>query len=236
MAITIRARFSKGDALRYISHLDLQRMFGRALRRANIPVAYSQGFNPHPRLSFGSALGVGTTSESEFIDVDLAEMLDEQDFITKMNKILPPGFSIEEAVIYETEEGAKQKTLMSVINTAEYEIYFYPRESKVTIELEQALAALDKLNETQEWIVSRFSKKKDRELDIKPFVYWMEIVFDEQVMILKAMVKSGSEANVRPDELVTALKTYGDLPEMPYHIHRKKLGIIDETKSIKQPF
>ena len=69
----IIARFEKGEAVRFVSHLDIQRTFQRAFRRANIPLAYSQGFNPHPQLSFATALSLGYTSEAEWFDVKLAE-------------------------------------------------------------------------------------------------------------------------------------------------------------------
>ncbi|OEF98355.1 TIGR03936 family radical SAM-associated protein [Desulfuribacillus alkaliarsenatis] len=257
MIRTMRARFSKGDGLRYISHLDLQRMFGRALRRARIPIAYSQGFNPHPRLAFGSALGVGTTSESEFLDIDLNEPMTPDEFMQQMNGILPEGLRIEEAHLYELgEEPKKLKTLMSVINAAEYEIYIYPetQNSEASAESEslaksraeslakfqeQLQAALHKINLKDSWVISRFSKKKERELDIKPFVYQIECITeadsDDTKVVVRALVKSGSEANVRPDEIIEVLRTYGELPEAPYQIHRKNLGIMEE-QMIKKPF
>jgi len=232
MTVVMRAQYTKGNEVRYISHLDLQRIFGRTLRRAKLPVAYSQGFNPHPKLSFGSALSVGTTSESEFIDIEMAELIEADEFVERMNQILPIGFKIIEAVAYSTaEEGVKLSTLMSVINAAEYEISFYDDTQLTDME-----AVIDKINQSESWSVTRSNKKKERILDIKPFVYSIEAKeADNNQLIVTAIVQAGSQANVRPTEIVEVLQVYGDAPTKSYNIHRKKLGIMDKGRIIK-PF
>ena len=93
----IIARFEKGEAVRFVSHLDIQRTFQRAFRRANIPLAYSQGFNPHPLLSFATALSLGYTSEAEWFDVKLAQDMCSDAFRDAVNAVLPGGFRILEA-------------------------------------------------------------------------------------------------------------------------------------------
>jgi len=232
MTVVMRAQYAKGIEIRYISHLDLQRIFGRALRRAKLPVAYSQGFNPHPKLSFGSALSVGTTSESEFIDIDMAEPIAADEFVERMNQVLPIGLKIVEASAYPTgEEGVKLNTLMSVIDTAEYEIRFYDAG-----QLTDMGVVIDKINQAESWFVVRSNKKKERELDIKPFVYSIEIKeADHNQLLVVALVQAGSQANVRPTEIVEVLQVYGYMPVKSYDIHRKKLGIMDKGRIIK-PF
>ena len=86
---TARMKFSKGEEVKYISHLDLQRTFQRALRRADIQIAYSQGFNPHPKLSFAMALAVGMTSEGEYVDVELAHPIDAKEMKERLNNLYP---------------------------------------------------------------------------------------------------------------------------------------------------
>ncbi len=240
MGEVIRMRFSKGDAVRYISHLDLQRIFGRALKRAKIPIAYSQGFNPHPKLSFGSALSVGTTSDSEYIDVDLAEPLKADAFISRMNQILPIGLRIEAAKTYVTgEEGKKLPTLMSVMNGAEYRISLHRVSDPGGLAVDVA-EALRNISEVPEWKVTRTNGKKQREVDIKPYVYRIEspatdMEADDSAVILTAVVQTGSEANVRPTELVEVLQTYGGISDISCMIHRSKLGIYDDGV-IVEPF
>lgn len=91
------ATFSKLDEVRFVSHLDMQRLFQRAFRRAGLPLAYSQGFNPHPLLSFATALSVGYTSSGEYFDVILTEHVDTDEFTERVNSVLPNGVRIIEA-------------------------------------------------------------------------------------------------------------------------------------------
>ena len=80
-----------------MSHLDIQRLFQRAFRRAGVPLAYSKGFNPHPQLSFATALSTGVTSECEWLDVELEKEMDPEQFISGVNETLPSGFAVLEA-------------------------------------------------------------------------------------------------------------------------------------------
>jgi len=114
----IRFQFAKREEVKFISHLDLLNTFTRAFRRAEIPVAYSHGFNPHPKISFGSVLPVGTTSEAEFADVDLESTLyaGTDDFIVRVNDQLPPGLELLEA----QEIPLKSEPLMAQISLASY--------------------------------------------------------------------------------------------------------------------
>ena len=93
----IRARLEKGDSIRYISHLDYVRAIDRAVRRAGIPIAYSEGFHPHARIAFGPALAVGIASVAEFADFELADCLGAGEFTSRMNSVLPAGLSILES-------------------------------------------------------------------------------------------------------------------------------------------
>jgi radical SAM-linked protein len=91
--------FTKKEAMKYISHLDLMRLFMRALRRGRIPIKISEGFNPHPKLSIKRALKLGLESENEEAIIALKQFIAPQDFIEKLQKQLPPGIFIKEAKI-----------------------------------------------------------------------------------------------------------------------------------------
>ena len=82
----LRTRVIKGSEVRFISHLDFMNTLTRALRRANLPIAFSQGYNPRPQISFASALAVSLTSESEYIDFELTKDLDQAEFRLRLNK------------------------------------------------------------------------------------------------------------------------------------------------------
>lgn len=94
----IVACYHKAPALRYISHLDIQRTLQRAFRRADLPLAYSMGFNPHPQLSFASALPTGTTSDAEWFDVELDAQLAPEAFLARVNAVLPAGLWLDGAM------------------------------------------------------------------------------------------------------------------------------------------
>lgn len=94
---TIRFKFTRGEELRFISHLDQQRLFQRAFRRAGLNIAHSNGFNPHPKLSFALAMSVGLMSDSEYGDVVLTRDIDLTEFTKRLNASLPEGLKVVEA-------------------------------------------------------------------------------------------------------------------------------------------
>ncbi len=118
----IIARFEKGERIRFVSHLDIQRTFQRAFRRADIPLAYSQGFNPHPQLSFAAALSLGYTSEAEWFDVKLAEEMEPDAFSAAVNAALPAGFRILEALAAPDSLPA----LSALMAAASYTVRIFP--------------------------------------------------------------------------------------------------------------
>ncbi|MGQ9630427.1 MAG: TIGR03936 family radical SAM-associated protein [bacterium] len=113
-----RIRFSKGDEAKYISHLDTVKAFYRALRRAGINVAYTRGYNPRPKVSFGPPLSVGCTSDSEYLDLEVEGDFGEAEVVDSLNAVMPPGFKVLAA------KEIKQRThsLMSICRYALYEI------------------------------------------------------------------------------------------------------------------
>lgn len=93
----IKVKYRKGEEIKYISHRDLIRAFHRAIRRAGLPVSYSQGFNPHMKVSWGQALKVGAASEGEFAEIQMERWVKPQELKEKLNQTLPPGLEILEA-------------------------------------------------------------------------------------------------------------------------------------------
>ena len=116
----IIAQFHKGDELRFISHLDILRLMQRAMRRAGFPLTYSQGFNPHPLVSFASALALGYTSDAEWVDVKLNEDILPKDFKERLNSSLPAGLSISCAKVIKDSE----KSLTMLLKQAAYRVIF----------------------------------------------------------------------------------------------------------------
>ena len=96
----LRIRFCRGEEIKFISHLDIMRLWQRALNRAGMPLAYSEGFNPHPRMSLAAPLALGVTSEAEFMDIVLAEWASPHSFTAAVSRQLPPGIKILRGLQY----------------------------------------------------------------------------------------------------------------------------------------
>lgn len=165
------ARLQKGDELRFISHLDLQRLLQRALRRASLPVKYSQGFNPHPLLSFSSALSVGYTSSAEWIDIRLEDGVTADSFRARINAALPRGLEVLEA--REIEEGLP--TLTALITRAGYRVRIALSAPLGAQALEEGLKALL----SGEILVEKRTKGGMKTVDIRPMVLSASLVDEE---------------------------------------------------------
>src|SRR5438067_4915348 len=114
----LRVTFARGEEMKYITHLDLMRFWERALRRAELPVAYSEGFTPHPQISLAAPLPVGTTSDAELMDVFLTERVMPRVFLEKAARQLPAGI----AVVSAEEVGLALPSVQADVRFAEYEV------------------------------------------------------------------------------------------------------------------
>jgi len=114
----LRARFSRGEPVKFISHLDIMRLWQRAFRRAGIELAYSEGFNPHPRIALAATLPLGVTSEAELMDVFTVKNITPHSFMTLANSHLPPGIEIVQVCHVPLE----LPSLQSRVRLAEYSV------------------------------------------------------------------------------------------------------------------
>jgi len=160
VADRIRFQFSKGEEVRFLSHLDLLRTLQRALRRAELPIAYSGGFSPKPLMSFGPALPVGICSVAEYGDFEFSQKTDPKEFTARLNSTLPAGLR----VIHAVSLPAGSPALMRVINAAEYEIIL---AAKTPAEIEKRLAWLFGRDT---FLVKRETKKRNITLNALPLL------------------------------------------------------------------
>ncbi|MCX6012906.1 MAG: TIGR03936 family radical SAM-associated protein [Chloroflexi bacterium] len=130
MSNRIRIRFHRGSEIKYISHLDLMRLFERALRRSNISIIYSEGFSAHPRISLASPLPVGVTSQYELMDLYVEHFNSIESLITKLNSQLPEGIRIIEGV----EVSSNEPSLQAQLKELEYEVTIKSDDSYKSIE------------------------------------------------------------------------------------------------------
>ncbi len=186
----IRIKYSKGEELKFIGHLDLVRVFERAVRRSSVPIAYSQGFNPKMRISYGIPLPLGITSEAEYADFEINGWIKPDNLKEKLNSKLPPALKILEAKIIGTKEGS----LMACTEAVEY--VAFPAENTNNLK--------DKINKAlnkKEIIIKRKRKDKIKEIDIRPMLNKLE--FDGKV--IRMVVQANSKGTVKPQEVLSIL-------------------------------
>lgn len=195
----LRIKFNKRNYLKYISHLDLMRLFERTFNRIDAPIEYSQGFNPKPKISIASPLSLGIESEEEWMDIELLEHVDEEDFIKNANSILPSDIQI-----LETEYIEDNTPIAALINWSVYEICFLLLEDRDKIELEIILQ--DWLNR-EEILIERYRKKGRKKILVTESI--IELMEDVEIksvkdkeVILQANFKIGQIATLRPRDFI----------------------------------
>lgn len=211
----IIATFTKLDQVRFVSHLDMQRLFQRAFRRAELPLAYSQGFNPHPLLSFATALSVGATSDGEYFDVILAEPIPTEEFISRVNAVLPAGVRITDAV----DAGEFKASLTPLMQSADYSVRL---RFEKNITREALSSALDSLL-GGEIIVDKKTKGGVKSVDIRPQLISARIAaFEPAMAVLDVTGKLTAEGGLPLELFLRAL--YSKLgAEAISSVHRKKI-------------
>lgn len=202
-------QFAKEHPLRYLSHLDLMRTWQRALRRARLPVAHSEGFNPHPKMAFASALAVGVTSDAEYLDTYFTRFVTEQD-MAQLQAVLPNGLHI---MAWRAVPDAAP-ALMSVIGAARWELSADPKS------IPGLQRRINKLMAEDELTIIRQGKKGTKTADIRPLVY--ELSADEKTGQILMLLAAGGDGGARPRDVLALL----DLPQYEPRLRRKALYIV----------
>lgn len=185
----LRAEYSVGPNLKFLANLDMMHLMERALRRAEIPYHLSEGFNPHIRLSMGTILPVGVWGKHEYFDLELADM-DLENFILRMNEVLPPDMSIGACA----QIADKTPSLMKVVNASDYNFIL-----KSGLNLS---AMIDDLLSRDSLPVQSRGKNKTVQKDLRPGIYTMKFDKTEAQDLLTVMVSINDPVNVRYDELL----------------------------------
>jgi len=191
-------RYRKGDEIRWISHLDLKRTLERAMRRAQLPLELTEGYNPHPKLSFGPPLPLGATGEAEVFALRLCEAMSPADVKERLNRQLPAGLEIVEAWAVPRH---KKKETFGKLDVAEYRITV-----SGAFEAEEIAARVRKLFESEELLVRRGGKRPEREVDLRPMILSLDVAAAGADGIeLHARLQTGSHGGARPQEVVDLL-------------------------------
>lgn len=227
----LRMKYQKTREGRYLSHLDLLRTLERSFRRAGLPLAFSEGFNPHPKISYASALAVGVTSEGEYLDVELKKEVSVASVKAALEKALPPGLNILEIEILDQK---RADSLTSIINMARYRV-----ETALTssgISRQDLEKMFDCLLSQAELPVTRQGKKGPRQVNIREGIYRLkEVGLKEDRVVLEMDLQTGSQGNVRPEEVVAALREFCSAP-LAESLLIQRMGLfIQKDDSIKTP-
>lgn len=200
----IRIKFSKQGNLRFVGHLDMMRYFQKANRRAELPIAYSEGFSPHQIMSFAAPLGMGLEGLAEYFDIRIAEgaegRIHSADAVRELNAQMAEG--VEILSFLKIPDDAKN--CMSIVRAADYHIYFPSAPAGCESEtLHAALhTACQELLAREQIPVKKQGKNgKERELDIRPMIFSLSA----DGAGLKMRIAQGSEANLKPELLLSAL-------------------------------
>lgn len=195
----LRIQFSKEEPVRYISHLDLARVFERALRRAKIPVAMSEGFNPHIKVAYASALSVGVTSRCEYVDIELqGEGLPAEQIMAALRQQMPQGFGLVRCRVMPDHPAA----LMKIVNMTDFSMEV-PLSGPVDPGwLQEQLTVFLQLTEI---MVTRTSPKGSRTLDVRPLIKDLHIAACSAEQVRFALCTHiGEKGSVKPQEVLQA--------------------------------
>lgn len=216
--LNIRIKFQKYGVMRFIGHLDMMRYFQKAIRRAGIDIAYSEGFSPHQIMSFAAPLGVGITSDGEYFDIEVHSSLSSQASIQALNEVMVEGVSVLE---YKRLPNTA-KTAMSLVTAADYLIYMKKGYTS-PCDISQFEKKVHEFYENQsEIVITKHTKKREIKMDLKPLIYEMKVVNLKDIQILH-------DLNVKNPQLLD-LGSESEQPEIPALFLRVCTGSSDNVK------
>lgn len=217
----IRIKFCKDGVMKFIGHLDIMRYFQKAMRRAEIDICYSEGFSPHQIMSFAAPLGVGITSEGEYLDIEVASTRSSEASIQALNDTMVEGVRITGYV--KLPDNAK--TAMSLVAAADYELFFKDGY-EAPAGMDEYREAIDHFYyETAEILITKQTKKSERVVDIKPLIYRFKVIVKNGKPAFFLKVSTGSNDNLKPELVLETLhKSMGlTLDENAIQIHRLEI-------------
>lgn len=208
----IRIKFRKYGAMKFIGHLDIMRYFQKAIRRADIDIAYSGGFSPHQIMSFAAPLGVGLTSDGEYLDIEVNSAKSSKESVDALNKAGVEGI---EVMSYRAL-GDKSPNAMSIVAAADYSVRF--RQGKAPEDWQDKLLQFY----SQPTItITKKTKKSEHELDLKPLIYDFSVEGD----VVHMCLCTGSVDNVKPELVFESFYQFlgMEMPAFALLIHRKEI-------------
>jgi len=207
----LRIKFSRGSEIKFISHLDIIRLWQRAFKRAGIEIAYSTGFTPHPRIALAAPLALGVTSEAELMDIVCIRGVAPHYFVSAVNQQMPPGIKVEKV----HPIAAELPSLQSQVSQAEYQVGIDTATGPENIgEAIAEMLAKDRIP----WQHERDTGL--RHYDLRPLIYELKVLdWRPPKGVLGMLLRCDSNGSGRPEQVTAAL----GFVERPDYIHRIQL-------------
>ena len=208
-----RIKFRKYGVLRFIGHLDVMRFFQKLMRRADIPIAFTGGYSPHMIMSFASPLGIGLTSDGEYLDIELTAPVDSREAVKRMNEECVEGIEI---ISIRQISNEKKMTGMTILAAADYLISV--KKGALPENWKNAFADFMAQKEIR---VVKQTKRSEREVDIRPLIFRWEIQGENIWLQLAA----GSRNNLKPDLVMDTFLSVCAIPEdsVSFAYHRLEM-------------
>lgn len=235
----VRVKFKKEGAMKFIGHLDVMRYFQKAIRRAEIDIMYSQGFNPHQLMSFASPLGVGLTSDSEYVDLILGECHSSKEMVDRLNAVMVEGFTVSKF----NQVNDESKNAMSIVAAADYLVSLKDGYAICEREGFDFAKEFDTFMNMDEINIVKKSKKSERLVNIKPWIYtysfdlnqiYENSVCDRYENGTAVMLKlsSGSVNNLKPELVMEAFCNYLQVEYHPFAWQLHRLELYENLKPV----
>lgn len=225
----VRIKFSKSGIARFIGHLDVMRYFQKAVRRAGIAIRYSGGFSPHQLMSFAAPLGVGITSNGEYLDIEVEDNEDTATMKERLNQVMAEGFSVKSCLVLSKEAG----NAMSLVAAARYTIAFRP--GYMPQNPEEWFAGLISFYDRNQVNIVKKTKKGEKELDLRPLIYELKSCAPEPCEpesapcagqpAISMLISTGSTENIKPELVLDAYYQYlnQERPAFAFFVHREEV-------------
>lgn len=210
----VRVKFSKEGAMKFIGHLDIMRYFQKAIRRAGLNAAFSEGFSPHMLMSFAAPLGVGITSTGEYFDLELNGSMSSAELTDRLNAQMAEGMHV--ISVRKVPDGKASKA-MSLVAASDYTVTFCEGKAPAGEWKNQVESFLSQ----EQILVWRKTKRSEGEKDIRPWIYKLEAAENALIMQLS----TGSVHNLKPELVAEAFYKYlGQEPQpFAWQVHRGEI-------------
>ncbi len=229
MKVRYVIKFTKESSIKFISHLDLMRTLQRVIRRADLPMEYSKGFNPHMAMSIAQPLSVGVYSDAEYMDIVLVEELSEEEIVNRLNSKTASGIKFLTAKKVINKEGEKKvPQTMALVDAARFTVKILCENAKIVEE------KMEELEKKAEWTTIKKSKKGEKEVNLRTMIKEMKYWINDNELILNILVSSGSREHLSPDLVASYIKSNIEeiIEDAFIDIKREEMYVLKEDKYV----